>query len=103
MSGHHPVEPPAVGDALKRLFAYAFERESTACDEALHGLRHEDLVGFFTSSVSFALDARCKLLPRLLPNPRSRKRSHLLHALERKMSSSRLAIWGLAPSSSCLK
>ena len=85
------------------MLAYAFERKTTACDEALHGLRHEDLVGFFTSSVSFALDARCKLLPRLLPSPRSRKRLHLLHALERKMSSRRFAICGLAPRSSCLK
>jgi len=58
---------------------------------------------FFTSPVSFALVAGRKLLPKLLPGHRPRKKSHLLHALARKMSSRRFAICGLAPSSSCLK
>jgi hypothetical protein len=43
------------------------------------------------------------VLPRLLPGRPPRKGSHLLHALERRISSSRFAIFGDAPASSCLK
>jgi hypothetical protein len=49
-----------------------------------------------------ALGSTAQVLPNPLPGRRSRKKSHLPHALERRMSSSRFAICGLAPRSSCL-
>ncbi len=48
------------------------------------------------SGCSVAED-RAPMLPKPLPGHRPRKGSHLLHALERKMSSRRLAICGTGP------
>ena len=41
----HPVETPAVGDALQFVFAGVFELEARAGHEVLHGLRHETSLG----------------------------------------------------------
>ena len=38
---HHPVEVPAVGDALQLVPTGVLEREPRARDEVFHGLRDE--------------------------------------------------------------
>ncbi len=69
----------------------------------LHACRTQ---GFFTRPVWFAkvedrkpAGSVSEALPNVLPSGRAPSSRALRHSLERKMSSRRLAIWGLAPRS----
>ena len=78
------------------VLAGVLEREVAAGGEVLHGLGDEDLRVHRMRCVrlvnSLAEFGRRNVLPKLLPIRRPPQGSHLLHALERKMSSRRLAI-----------
>ena len=42
-SAHHPIEPPAVGDALELVLAGLFEDETRAGNQIFHRLGDDDL------------------------------------------------------------